>query len=87
MDYTMKKKIQKEIYTKDKEVEIMPTIELIEHERVAYVKGMEDYLNNLKRMEHKAARKKSFENLVQCNIIHENGEFTERYTQAKVVLN
>lgn len=74
------------VYTEDKEVNVMPTMEMIEYERVAYVKGMEEYLYNLKKMNKVDAKKKSFDNLVRCNIIHENGEFTERYNHSIVIL-
>ena len=57
----------------------MPTIELIECERVAYVKEMEDYLRNLKQMNKKEAKKVSYENLVRSEIITESGDFTERF--------
>lgn len=69
-----------------KEVNIMPAIEMIEYERVTYVKEMEDYLKNLKKMKKSEAKKKSFENLVQSNIISENGEFTEQYQYSKLAL-
>lgn len=77
---------QEKLSTKDEEVNIMPTMEMIEYERVAYVNGMEEYLQKLKSMDKRDAKKKSFENLVQCKIIHENGEFTERYEHTKIVL-
>lgn len=64
----------------DKEVSVMPTIELIEYERIAYIKGMEEYLDNLKRMTKTEAKKISHENLVKSHILQENGEFTERYS-------
>lgn len=41
------------------EMDIMPTVELVECERVAYVKGMEDYLQNLRLMTPSDAVKKS----------------------------
>lgn len=62
-----------------KEVPRMPVIEMIERERVTYVKEMEEYLERLKKMNKCEAKKKSFENLVQSQIIYENGEFTEHY--------
>ena len=82
----MNKNEQEKLYTKDEEVNIMPTMEMIEYERVAYVNGMEEYLQKLKNMDKSDAKKKSFENLVQCKIIHEDGEFTERYEYTKIVL-
>lgn len=85
-NYAMTKRKLKEICTKDKEVDVMPTIELIEHERVTYVKEMQDYLQNLKRMNKREAQKKSFNNLVQSEIIHTDGEFTERYKYTKQIL-
>ncbi len=82
----MKRENSKGAYTKDKEVKVMPTMEMIECERVAYVKEMEEYLSKLKRMKKSDAQKKSFDNLVQSQIIHENGEFTEHYEHAKITL-
>lgn len=70
--------------TKDKEMNVMPVIETLEYERVAYVKEMEEYLNNLKQMTRSEAKKISHDNLVKCQIIQENGEFTERYQCLKV---
>lgn len=77
---------KEKLSTKDGEVNVMPTMEMIEYERVAYVNGMEEYLQNLKRMNEEDAKKKSFDNLVQCNILHTNGEFTERYDYTKIDL-
>ena len=63
----------------------MPTIELIECERVAYVKQMEEYLSNLKNMNKKEAKKISYENLVKSEIITESGEFSERYEFTRIM--
>lgn len=41
------------------EVNIMPTIELVECERTAYIKGMENYLQNLRQMSNSEAVRKS----------------------------
>ena len=82
----MKKEMSQNICANDKEGDIMPTIELIEYERATYVKEMQNYLQELKRMNKKEAQKKSFQNLVQSEIIHENGEFTERYEYTKTML-
>ncbi len=86
MDFIVKGKEPKGVYTKEKEVKVMPTIEMIECERVAYVKEMEEYLQKLKQMKKSDAKKKSFDNLVQSQIIHENGEFTEHYKYTKLTL-
>lgn len=67
--------------TKETEVDIMPAVESIERERVAYVDGMDAYLRNLKKMRKTEAKKKSHANLVKCQILKENGEFTDRYKQ------
>lgn len=64
---------------RESEVEIMPSVELIECEKVAYINGMKDYLNKLKSMEHDQAKKISLENLKKSKIIGDNGEFTEHY--------
>lgn len=89
--YIMREEKKQNSSEKDKivnyeEVNIMPTIEMIECERVTYVREMEEYLQKLKKMDKSDAQKKSFENLVQSKIIHENGEFTERYEYTKKVL-
>lgn len=78
----VKKRQKKEIsalHTKDKEADVMPVIELIEHERITYIKEMEDYLHNLKKLPKEQARKISKENLIKSNILKENGEFTDFY--------
>ena len=80
-----KKKINEEC-AKYEEVNVVPPIEMIEREREAYVREMEDYLNELKRMKKSDAQKKSFENLVESNIIGEDGDFTERYEYTKSTL-
>lgn len=61
----------------------MPSIEQVEYERVAYLKGMEDYLQKLKSMPRSEAVKKSRINLMNCHIIQEDGEFTERYSYSR----
>ncbi len=53
----------------------MPSVELIECEKVAYINGMKEYLKQLKSMEQSQAKKISLES----KIIGENGEFTEHY--------
>lgn len=57
----------------------MPSVELIECEKVAYINGMKEYLKQLKSMEQSQAKKISLENLKKSKIIGENGEFTEHY--------
>ena len=57
----------------------MPTMEKIERDRTVYVNEMKAYLYNLKSMDRNEARKKAFQNLVQCEIICENGELVDRY--------
>ncbi|MFW5554330.1 MAG: hypothetical protein ACOCN3_05125 [Roseburia inulinivorans] len=69
--------------TNDKEATYMPTMDMIEYERVNYVKEMQDYLRNLKNLNKKEAKEKSFQNLVKSDIISENGEFTERFACKK----
>ena len=70
----------------NKEVNIMPSIELIERERVAYVQEMEDYLQRLKKMSKTEAKRVSYENLVRSEIITESGDFTERYEFTRRIL-
>ena len=43
----------------EEEVDAMPSIELVEHERTAYIKGMENYLQNLRQMSNSEAVRKS----------------------------
>ena len=49
------------INTNEKEVNAMPAIELIEYERIAYIKEMKDYLSMLKALPGEEAVKKSRE--------------------------
>lgn len=67
------------VLTDDKEVDNMPAVELVEHERVSYVKELERYLRELKEMSNSEARVKARSNLIKSNIIQEDGEFTEHY--------
>lgn len=69
---------------REREVDIMPSVELIECEKVAYINGMKDYLQKLKSMEHSQAKKISLENLKKSKIIDENGEFTEHYEYMRI---
>lgn len=71
-------------YKADKEVDVMPSIELIEYEEVSYIKEMKEYLKNLKGMSRAEAEKVSHDNLVKSRIIEENGEFTEQYQYARM---
>ncbi len=77
------KKQASDLYANDKEADVMPVIELIEHERITYIKEMEDYLQKLKEMPKEQAKKLSKENLMKNNIIKENGEFTDYYRSLK----
>jgi hypothetical protein len=61
----------------------MPAIELVEQDRVAYLKGMEDYLQKLRDMPNHEAVQRSKINLQECQIISEDGEFTERYRYSR----
>lgn len=72
------------LHTNDKEVHIMPSIELLEYEKLAYINGMKEYLQKLKNMEHSQAKKVSFENLKKSEIIGDNGEFTEHYEYMQI---
>lgn len=71
------------VSTKEEEVDAMPTIEVVEYDRVAYVKEMEDYLRKLKAMPDAEAKKRSQINLESCHIIQEDGEFSERYRHSR----
>ena len=67
-----------------KEVAVMPTIEAIEYERVAYIKEMNDYLQKLKNMQKREAKEVARKNLVECNILQEDGEYTARYAYTRM---
>ena len=41
--------------------------------------GLEEYLNNLKKMPKDEAQKKARQNLIEAGIIDENGNFIKRY--------
>lgn len=84
MYYIVREKIIADSLTKDKEVNIMPSIELIEREKVTYVKEMQEYLNSLKKMSDKDAKKLSQENLIKSQIIQDDGEFSERYRFSRI---
>ena len=56
-----KKGLSENMLVDGEEVDAMPAIELVEHERTAYVKGMEDYLRELKLMPNNEAVRKSRE--------------------------
>jgi len=73
-------------HTKEKGASVMPTMDLLEYEKVTYVKEMEEYLQTLKSMGKKQAKKRSYESLLQSEIITENGEFSERYRATKLSL-
>lgn len=79
-----KEKFDGNISANDKGVDIMPAIELVECERAAYIKGMEEYLQKLKIMGYNEALKKSKKNLKDSGIIQEDGEFTERYSYSRM---
>lgn len=79
-----KERFSADISANDKEVDIMPTVELVEYKRVAYVKGMEDYLQKLKLMSYSEALRESKRNLKDSHIIQEDGEFTERYPYSRM---
>ena len=72
------------IPAKDTEGDGMPTIEAVECQRVAYVKGMKDYLKKLKSMTNGEAVKRSRKSLESSNIIQEDGEFTDRYRYSRL---
>lgn len=67
------------LYKEDKGMNIMPSVEMLESEKVAYINEMKEYLKRLKGMELNEAKKISFANLVKSQIIDENGEFTKYY--------
>lgn len=62
-----------------KEVDRMPTMELVEFEKAAYVNEMELYLQNLKNMPITEAKKRSKKNLIECQILTKKGELAAKY--------
>lgn len=80
----MKEEILVDSLTKDEEVNVMPPIELIEREKVTYVKEMQEYLYTLKKMSNEEAKRISHENLIKSQIIQDNGEFSERYRFSRI---
>lgn len=80
----MSSKDAENFYEEDKEVNIMPSVELIEYEKAAYINEMKEYLRKLKSMDKNQAKKISLENLKKSQIIGENEEFTEHYEYARV---
>lgn len=65
--------------TQKEEDDIMPTIELVEKERLSYLDDMAQYLENLRAMPKKEAEELSKRNLIESGIIDENCELTEHY--------
>lgn len=63
----------------------MPSIELVERERASYIRGMKDYLQNLKRLPEDEAIGRAKKSLEGCHIIQADGEFTERYHYTKAL--
>ncbi len=61
-----------------KEAYTMPTIELLDCEKAAYVKRMKNYLQKLKALPNSEAIKRSMINLQNSNIIEVNREYTDR---------
>ncbi|MBD5480602.1 MAG: hypothetical protein HDR14_15195 [Lachnospiraceae bacterium] len=76
--------IKDNIFTNDEEGDVMPTIKSVECEKIAYIKGMEEYLQKLKTMPNSEAVKRSKFNLENSHIIQKNGEFTERYRYSRL---
>lgn len=62
----------------------MPAIEAVESERTAYIREMEEYLQRLKSMPEDDARRQARINLQNCNIIQEDGGFSERYRYSRL---
>lgn len=60
------------------------TMELVEQERAAYLKKLEDYLAELESMPLEELRRKALQNLVASKILKEDGSFTETYTCGKM---
>lgn len=84
MRFMENKIIDNNVSLNNREVDTMPAIELIECERVAYVKGMENYLQKLKSMPNHEAVRRSRANLQNCHIIQDNGELTDKYNNSRM---
>lgn len=69
---------------REREVDVMPSVELFEYEKIAYINEMKEYLKRLKSMEQSKAKEEALENLKKSKIIGENGEFTEHYECIRV---
>lgn len=63
----------------------MPNMELVESERTAYIKRMDEYLQKIQSMPDSEAIKKARINLESCNIIREDGEFGENYSYSRML--
>lgn len=66
-------------------LDIIPVIKQIEHEKIAYIKEMKQYLYNLKQMPKNEARNKAQINLIESNIIQKNGEFSQQYKYSREI--
>lgn len=76
----LEKRRKDESIAEDKGVDVMPMVDVVEGERSAYVKELEEYLNKLKQMPVHEAKQRSRSNLISSKIIQENGDFTEQYS-------
>ncbi len=70
-------------YTKDEGCKRMSPIESIELEKTSYVREMKEYLHNLQQLSPADAQRVSFQNLLNCGIIEENGKFSRRYMYSR----
>ena len=68
-------------HANEKEADAMPDIDLIEYERIAYIKEMQEYFEKLKKMNKKEAQEMSFQNLVNSGILTPDGRFPSRGIQ------
>ena len=62
----------------------MPTMEAMDFEKTAYIKGMEEYLKKLRSMPNQEAVERSRMSLENSHIIQAVGQFTERYHYSKL---
>lgn len=58
---------------------VMPSVEDIEDNRTEYIKGMQDYVNQLKTLPKDKLYETSKRSLINSEIIDEDGKFTEQF--------
>lgn len=71
-------------YTEDKGgVKMSPAIKLIEQERLSYINGMKQYLENLKELSDVEIKSHSREVLIDAEIIDDDGNLMNYHLKSK----